>query len=436
MKKLFLIGVIYLCLHPTFATDSAPENLQDERQLNTIILCEVAEILKKRFETVIKINSYTFLSDPDRRNSLVRITLEGSSPEVPKNVIFKQSLPKESDEDNKGAFARFAREWAVLEFLSGVPNAFHSVPQLYGGSKENKFVLIEDLGEIHVSLVDSLTLPGEQKAIESLQRYMKALGSFHASSFRKTDRYCDMLNLINENNIHFENDIVLEIKNALPAVYSVLEKLGLALTTELKDEIVMVIESMIELGPFTVLTHGDLCPDNVFDNAEKGELRLIDFELASVGNALLDGVYLRMSMPTGWCAKAIPDELIAQLETIYRDQLRQTIPAADNDAEYNVAYTNACAYWSLFTILEMESEDVWEQEKIGESPVVLPGGHLWKPEDNFMRPRLISRLQAFVAVTEEPAVLPHLRQLAQQLLDRIQKRWPDAKALGVYPAFE
>jgi hypothetical protein len=45
---------------------------------------------------------------------------------------------------------------------------------------------------------------------------------------------------------------------------------------------------------------------------------------------LLDGTYLRMSMPTGWCAKAIPIDVIESLEIIYREELKRTIPAAND----------------------------------------------------------------------------------------------------------
>jgi hypothetical protein len=66
---------------------------------------------------------------------------------------------------------------------------------------------------------------------------------------------------------------------------------------------------MLSPSPFTVLTHGDICPDNVFDHEGK-DLQLIDFEWNFVRNALLDGTYLRMSMPTCWCANDCSRELL------------------------------------------------------------------------------------------------------------------------------
>ncbi len=54
-------------------------------------------------------------------------------------------------------FFRFARDWAGLEFLSSLEGEHPITPQFYGGSINHRFILIEDLGENHVSLVDSLT---------------------------------------------------------------------------------------------------------------------------------------------------------------------------------------------------------------------------------------------------------------------------------------
>ena len=49
---------------------------------------------------------------------------------------------------------------------------------------ELRFILIENLGHPHISLVDSLApaVPDRDKTISALERYMKALGRFNAAS--------------------------------------------------------------------------------------------------------------------------------------------------------------------------------------------------------------------------------------------------------------
>lgn len=72
---------------------------------------------------------------------------------------------------------------------------------------------------------------------------------------------------------------------------------------------------MLSPGSFTILTHGDICPDNVFDHEECKDLQLIDFEWVFVRNALLDDTYLRMSMPICWCATLWLNLILTFLKT-------------------------------------------------------------------------------------------------------------------------
>lgn len=198
------------------------------------------------------------------------------------------------------------------------------------------------------------------------------------------------------------------------------------------SEINNVFKFNLVPGPFTTLTHGDICPDNVFYNREKNEMYLIDFEYSVVKNALLDGTYLRMSFPTCWCAKAVPDRLISTLETSYREQLKKTIPAARSDEEYRDAYVNACAFWMLKSLLlievVLEKEDIW-------SSGPTPPESLWNPEANLVRPRVLSRLISFIEISKAYKKLPHLLSMAEEILKQLEIRWPDAKPLELYPAF-
>ena len=405
----------------------------NDRTINPDILQKARHIIQERFATDCKITSALFLSEPDRRNVVLRITLQSTSSVVPKSIILKQSLPEQSDTDDKDAYARFARDWAGLEFISGIQQSVHNVPQFYGGSKEHRFILIEDLGSHHFSLVDSLTLPNRDKAVSALERFMKALGSFHATSFGHTDNYERILKEINKDAETLQEDLNFTFNDLLPKLESANKKLGLAVTSELTDEARHLIESMFKPGPFTVLTHGDICPDNVFDHEESRELQLIDFEWTFARNALLDGTYLRMSMPTCWCAKAIPDDVIEPLELIYREELKRTIPTASNDLAYATAYTQACGFWVLRAILYLDNildkDDVWLS-----GPV--PENSLWIASTNLVRPRFLSRLQAFVDVASKHDMLPNLREMATNMLVKVKAHWPDAKLLELYPAFQ
>ena len=256
---------------------------------------------------------------------VLRLYLEIKSDDIPANLILKQSLPEATDDNDKDAYARFARDWAGLEFLSRVKQWHHNVPKFYGGNKEHRFILLEDLGLEHISLVDSLTVPDREQAIAALTRFVMALGNFHAASFGHVSKYEAILHDINQQAESLQDELDFTFSDLLPKLELANKRLGLTVTPEIILEAENLIKSLIIPGPFTVLTHGDICPDNVFDHKGAQELQLIDFEWAVVRNALLDGTYLRMSMPTCWCVKAIPNDVIEPLETIYREELKRAI---------------------------------------------------------------------------------------------------------------
>ena len=156
--------------------------MNTNNQINDL-LSHVVLALQNYFETDIAIDNFNLLSEPDRRNRILRVFLASQSKSVPKSIILKQSLPEETDTDDKDAFARFARDWAGLEFASQFQEHAHFVPKFYAGNKEHRFVLIEDLGQNHISLVDSLTMKDTEKAISALKRFMKALGFFSCCKF-------------------------------------------------------------------------------------------------------------------------------------------------------------------------------------------------------------------------------------------------------------
>ncbi|MHA3089605.1 GNAT family N-acetyltransferase [Legionella pneumophila] len=406
--------------------------MKKDQRPNPNLIDKAKQLLSEHFNTKIEIDFVAFLSDPERRNIVLRLGLMHYSKTIPKTVILKQSLPeKENDQE---AYARFARDWAGLEFASKIPQRTHYTPLFYGGEKEHRFILIEDLGVRHVSLVDSLTLPNRDKAILALSRFMKALGSFHAAGAGHTQLYETILRQIHGDNDTQTDDLAHTHNDLINRLKSTHKKLNLSLSNECVHEAQTLIESLLTPGPFTVLTHGDICPDNVFDHEENYELQLIDFEWAFVRNALLDGTYLRMNMPTCWCAKAIPKEVIDSLELIYREEISRTIPETKNDAIYQKVYTEACGFWILQQTLHYIDSSL-ENDRVGPSGPV-PENSLWEPEENWVRPRVLSRLQAFIEVATSNGLLPQLTYMAKTVFDELKKRWPNAKPLEFYPAFQ
>ena len=267
--------------------------------MTPLVLQEVIEILSKRFEKQIQIQSVTQLSESDRRNTLLRIHVQNPEKEVPKNLIFKQTSLESSETDND-AFGRFVRDWAGLEFLSQVKPKELLVPRFYGGSTKYRFILLEDLGEHHFSLVDSLTGSNETQAKAALHRFMKCLGQFHAAGYGKTEAYFEILRKLNAKVNSWEEDLKVIFDDPLPKFKALFKTFDIPESEILWEEINAVIKAPLKPGPFTTFIHGDNCPDNVFDDPDKNELHLIDFEWGSVRRALFGRV---RNCVEGWAGR-------------------------------------------------------------------------------------------------------------------------------------
>lgn len=396
------------------------------------LLEAITQTLQDHLGSEVKINDIQLLSEADRRNRIARLFLSSGNNEI-RSVIFKQSLSDKTQETtDEDTLARFARDFAGLKFLNG-SDINHSIPKFLGGNQSFRFILLEDLGDKHISLVDSLTKSDPDKAIAALKRFTKSLAHFHMASHERLEEYDELLVSSHPKRETLEERIKCNEEDLIPKLELVCNRFDIAFTNEAKQEAIDVIKMSLSPGDFYVLTHGDICPDNVFDHEDKDELQLIDFEWVRPGSSLLDATYFRMNFPTCWCAKALPESIVDELESLYRETIASKIRASLDDSKYNENYVVACGFWLLssmpFALRVMDKDECWPS-----GPV--PTDSLWKPEANLARPRFISRLQAFIKVSKEHNMLPHLRQSAEQMLAHAYEKWDDARPLDLYPAFQ
>lgn len=396
------------------------------------LLEAVTKALEDCFGDEVKINDVQILSEADRRNRIARLFLSSGNNEM-RSVIFKQSLSDKTQEaTDEDILARFVRDFAGLKFLNG-SDINHSIPKFLGASQSFRFILLEDLGDTHISLVDSLTKSDPAKALAALKRFTKSLAHFHMASYGRLQEYDELLVSAHLKRETLEERIKWNQEDLLPKLESVCDILGIPCTNDLKQEASEVIEKALNPGEFYVLTHGDICPDNVFDHEDKDELQLIDFEWVRPGSSLLDATYFRMNFPTCWCAKALPEAVILELESLYRKTIANKIQSSLDDRKYNDNYVAACGFWLLssmpFALRIMDKDECWSS-----GPV--PADSLWNPEANLARPRFISRLQAFIQVSKAYDYLPHLRLAAEAMLAKAYEKWDDVRPLDLYPAFQ
>ena len=409
------------------------DNLEHYRE----VINDAACLMSGYFQKSVHFTSVTEISEPDRRNVILRLLFDNPTRDMPQTLILKktavenQVIEPSQTETEAEQLTRFAHDWAGIEFLTQIGN--DHAPRFYAGSIPHKYIIIEDLGYGHPSLVTPLTRApsplNQQEAISALTCYAKRLGRMHADTAGKFDQYSSILKRIYPQ-AHRFNFIPRTDSNMILDRF---RKLIGDTPKNLEKDINDVLEFSQAMSEFKVFLHGDICPDNVY--YKNNIMRFIDFEYADFGNALVDGVYMRMHMPSCWCSKSIPLPIVLQLEDIYRNELKKGIITAVDDTVYHRQLTFSCGYWLVRTIKQINDMGLIDHEWICPSGPIEPDSK-WNPDENAFRPRIISRIEAFISISNETGHLIVLRETAVRLHAHLRKIWPDINRIDVFPVFK
>jgi len=386
------------------------------------ILNVAMQLLSQRMGQPIKLTDVVCISEEERRNRLLRVHVENPSAGLPASLIIKQVVGQEQaynpDQIERWDTQRFFNDWAGAEFLSSLPSDPGHGPRFYGGSREVGFIILEDLGENHHSLVESLLEGDAASAEATLLRYITRLGKMHADTAGRAVEFQAMLHAANPALVGAP---VAHADRALgiPHFSKLLTSFGLAIESSLLAELQAMYERVEQPGPFSAFIHHDLCPDNMFFIGE--DVRFFDFEGGAFGHALIDASFARIPFPTCWCCNRIPQPVVVKLEAAYRAELVRGCPVAADDRLFAQGLGDACGY-SLLEWLRWWAEPFTPHED-----------YRWGLAS--IRSRIIVRLETLINSATEFDLLPHLRSSASQLLTTLQAHWPDAEPMPLYPAF-
>lgn len=353
------------------------------------------------------------LGDAMRRNLVLRAS--AVSPDgAARPIIVKASRAPGYDAAAPDAFEApgLLKEWAAVALLGRDPRRAGIGPALLAADMEQGVLVLEDLGEGLASLVRPLLEGAAAEAEAALTAHARALARLHAATLGCEDEHAALVREALPN-----SRIPLRASGWVDRVaHKATALLGGALP---EAEVALIAEHLQKPGPWLALVHRDGCPDNVLLPAP-GEARLIDFEFAAPGHALLDAAYWRMGFPTCWCAGVVPDPVAARLDTAYRAILAEAVPAAADDAAFRTESAIIGSAW-LFNSL------AWLLE-----PALREDGR-WGIASR--RSRILHYLEAARRMTAEAGMFPGLRDLIGGWLDQLRPRWAPAAPLPPYAAF-
>ena len=377
------------------------------------IVAAAERVLSRTFGRKVELGDVDRLSDDDRRNLLLRC--RDVSGESPASVIIKKVVAYDPADVSSWETQRFTSDRAGAEFLSAALPA-SLTPRFYGGEDAAGFFILEDLGE-HRSLVEPLLDEDAGSAERALLAFSACLGAVHAGTIGHSAMFERCLG-DSGRRIGVVSPVFKGFGEKATELQVRLGEMGLRVESGLSSEIQEVIAAIERPGPFLSYIHGDPCPDNVFWNGRG--LRLIDFEFGGFGHALADAAYGRMLFPSCWCANRLPSDLVSRMETEYRAELVKGCPEAQDDRTFESALVRVCGYW-LLTSLSRPLANATDADRTWGIATI--------------RQRVLARLEAFAATSEEFDELPALRAMVARLLERLRQAWPDVSPLPLYPAF-
>lgn len=410
------------------------------------VIAALEATLLSHEKTSVTVTKVQQISKEGRRNLLLRVTLThpNDSCVLPKTMIAKRVVPRKSKQADDDAVVetsrfnpddvksfdtlRFFGDWAGAEFLHKM--GFASAPRFYGGHRAMGFILLQDLGNDHGTMVEPLLKQfhfHRSHAEAVLLKFAVQLGQMHAKTLGKTEEFQKLQNTLHpelatkSTAIHrrpfpLEEDVARQLASVLGPDFQ--------LTTHAKEEFQKITKNVVNApGPFTAFIHNDPCPDNFVLRDKDGELTLhiLDFEFGRMGHCLNDVLYARMIFPSCWCCNRIPRDVIVQMEAAYRNELSLSCEEARDEARFYEELTIVCGYWMLRMIPHIEY--AVKEEKDTEWGIAS------------RRPRILSRLDAFIDTVDEFGHLPALRDVADQLRTHLQEKWSGTERLPLYPAF-
>jgi len=302
-------------------------------------------------------------------------------------------------------------DWASLEFLTRVGVAPVLCPRFLGGDATAQLFVAEDLGEGR-TLEDLLIASDEKAASDAVVTLAAGAGRLHAATL---DRYAEF-DRLREALAPRDGSPMARAAAVLYAapveVTRWLTAVGIRVPRGLPESLAALADAVVEPGPFTTFTHGDVAPSN--NHVSPAGLRFLDFEYGGVRSALYDTLFWNLFCP-------FPATVIERADGAYRTALAETCPAALDDSAYGAA-RNVAVAWRTVNMLQWFMPHTIERD----AP--------WAPGVT-VRQALLWHLERFLAFSIGGALAP-MTDAVDGLGRALGERWRgERERMYVWPAF-
>ncbi|GCE25730.1 hypothetical protein KDA_12140 [Dictyobacter alpinus] len=390
------------------AQDQTTQPLQ---AVETVAAAE--KLLTQTYGTTIRLGAGEDLGGSQRSKVYRCPVIEGQDV-LSSSVIIKQASQPDGT-PLTDIHPLFLNEWASLQFVQALTPDEPLAPKFYAGDRNLGMFIMEDLGS-GTELTHALLGNDPAQARLALLDYAGIHGHLHALSNGKQDTHKALRTALGS-----EDPSPYFNYQWLPqTMEKILTTLNVTPAVGLEHELAMLQTALTNPGPFLVFIQSDACPDNVLQT--QTGMRMVDFEGGMYAHALLEGAYGRVPFPTCRCLYRIPEDITAEMEIRYRQELGRGCPAALDDALFNQGLTEACISWVLgfHSLVPLE--------------IILP-------QDRFImaltdRQRYLLFFENAARLTATHNYLPAIGATLHALAQKMRQLWPDTEEAPYYPAFQ
>lgn len=384
------------------------------------IIAQTEDLLSNRFGCPLSLTSIRPIQ-VEGRFLLLRCQVEPSANETPTSVIIKCINPNLPAHKRLEVAQTSSNEQAVLQMLTDLSGPHRHSPHYYAGDHLVGLLLLQDLGD-YPTLQELLYGQNAQQAHAALVQYGRYLARMQLATRAQAKVY--RANLQSVGAIMQWDVLGWDLRNYLPNLHGCLRTFQIEATTAFDEAIDEIARTMQEPGPFYALSHCDAGPHNIMVLPEQSIL--IDFESACFQHGFVDLVQARMAFPSAGLGRRSPQNVVAQMELAYREELVKGIPEVAEDQVFKRALVQACAQVLLTMIAESWQGNLSQWSVTAE---VTPASH-------FRIQRLITFAHAFLQAAEAFQQLPYLHLIVQKLYDSALNRWPEVEILPHFPVVQ
>ncbi len=365
----------------------------------------------------------------DSQHLVVRYRVHAGGTDAPTSVILKQVNDKSKAQFSPRTL--FLNEWASLEFLSSLTS--DCSPRLLASHRPEQFVLLEDLGACP-SVQEILYGDDPARAHAALIAWGALLGRMQRATREHEPRFLALQTELGTSTVLSDSNFDLRVE--LPTLRECLQTLEIPLPDGFDAAITTLAQAICDpsplSAPFRTFAHLDAGPHNGL--MTPNGLRLLDFEMAGFGNALVDVVGARMAFPAAYRGRRAPIASVNALEASYRAEIVAVFPELAEDRVFERALGQACAHWAFVRVWGFWKSYLKNRLDIGPDYEAQRG---LNPENTaYYRRMVFTYLISFVETANTFGALSELCTIAEQVMDALRQRWPELEPWPIYPALQ